>query len=147
MQQITVPTSQQGVKLIAFLQQQVPGVSARALKRALESNACRVNGRVERFASIPLASGDQIVFALNWQAPAREKAPATLYEDEWLLAIDKPAGWVCEDSARNHWVGSNFLVHRLDRETTGVLLLAKTQSMRDQLMQLFADRKMEKSFP
>jgi RluA family pseudouridine synthase len=145
-QQVVVSPAQQGVKLIAFLQQQVPGVSARALKRALESNACRVNGRVERFASVSLSSGDRIEFAQKWQPETRAQASKTLYEDEWLLAIDKPAGWVCEESSRNHWVGNYSLVHRLDRETTGVLLLAKTPAMRDQLMDLFANRKIEKFY-
>ena len=139
----TVPTHQQGVKLISFLQQQVAGVSARALKRALESNVCRLNGRIERFASVPLASGDQIEFSIDWQKTvAPTVTPTVLYEDDFLRIIDKPAGCVCD--------GTPFpgfhLVHRLDRETTGVLLLAKTESTRDGLMALFASRKVEKQY-
>jgi 23S rRNA pseudouridine1911/1915/1917 synthase len=88
-----------------------------------------------------------------------------IYEDEWMLAIDKPAGMVVHAgagvhsgtavNALLHRFGSLSsiagdlrpgLVHRLDRYTSGVLLVAKTDAAHQALAHLFASRRMRKSY-
>ena len=92
-----------------------------------------------------------------------------LYEDRAVLAIDKPRGWmlvpyswqktkwnlqaavVSSISAGDFWArsrGLKFLkfVHRLDAETTGILLFAKSQGAVESYSDLFEDRRMEKTY-
>ena len=126
-------------KLVSFLQDRVGG-SGKGIRRMLEANGCRVNGAVERFGSAWVKAGDVVEFLLG-----AEKAPghfAVLFENEAMQIINKPAGWVCSRSP----VPEYFLVHRLDKETTGALLLAKNAAFRDELMSLFKERRIEKEY-
>ena len=102
------------------------------------------------------------------ELPTGEKIPI-LYEDRSVLAIDKPRGWMLVPfswqktsrnlqaalsssiAARDFWArsrGLKFLrfVHRLDAETTGILLLAKSIGAVDSLGRLFESRQMEKRY-
>lgn len=98
-----------------------------------------------------------------------ENEPQVLYEDEYLLAIDKPSGMVVNrgfgatDTVQD-WLEANFqfsinmrsdsnfqemrngIVHRLDKETSGVLLIAKTQDAFCELQRQFKDREVEKVY-
>ncbi len=98
--------------------------------------------------------------------PLKEKmntAPAerlrTVYEDEWLLAVDKPAGLLAvpgkETDApsvlslmRNRLPGAEgpLVVHRLDMDTSGLMLIAKTADVHRRLQALFETRAMEKEY-
>jgi len=87
-----------------------------------------------------------------------------IYEDETMLAINKPSGMVVHPAPGN-WTGTFVnallyhcktlerhdilrpgIVHRLDKETTGVLLAAKTESMHRKLVELFATRQIRKIY-
>jgi len=92
--------------------------------------------------------------------------PKILFEDDYILAIDKPSGWVVNDSETSHnnltlqdWVAKNFkfqtsnsrelrsgIVHRLDKPTSGVILVAKTKEIYDFLQSQFADRVIAKTY-
>lgn len=92
--------------------------------------------------------------------------PQILFEDEYLLAINKSSGMVVNDSALaskgdtlQAWVGENFdfplahnkelrngVVHRLDKETSGVLLVAKNPEVFVELQRQFKDREVEKVY-
>lgn len=103
----------------------------------------RVNG-IPRHTDYPVQPGDEITVALDEEEPEypAEEGPLTvLYEDAWLLAVDKPAGMLIHPSrARNDGTLANFVagyyrktgqksafhpLTRLDRDTFGVVLLAK----------------------
>ncbi|MBI3508399.1 MAG: RluA family pseudouridine synthase [Chlamydiia bacterium] len=141
-------TSSQNI--IAFLQS-VGSIDAsgKFLRKVLEANLCRVNGRVERFGSTRLEKGDWVELAPEWQELAKV-APLQfpiLYEDALCQIVDKPAGWVCSDpSCRKTFGPKLFLVHRLDKDTTGALLLAKGLQAREELMALFAARQVDKEY-
>ena len=129
--------------LVSFIQKGVTvPCSGKALRRVLESNLCRVNGKIERFGSTRLQKGDRVELAPDWQdlLVSKELVFPTLYEDDQCLIVDKPAGWVCKDRK------GALLVHRLDKETTGALLFAKGRGARDALMELFANRTVEKEY-
>jgi RluA family pseudouridine synthase len=135
-------------RLIDFLSSmQETKISGKSLRKALSSNLCRVNGGIERFASTQLRKGDRVELSPLWK---KIKAPLDLkilYEDESLLLVDKPAGWICDPIHCLRTLGKDrFLIHRLDKETTGVLAIAKSVKVRDQLMAQFASRKVEKKY-
>lgn len=136
---LTVPASAHGETLLSFLRgnlKQYPSV--KAIKRAIDAKQCKINRRVETFSTHPVSASDEIEIRLELESV--EIKPVVLFEDESLIAYHKPPGRTSE-SFQEH-----FLVHRLDKDTSGVLLLAKTEGMRDALIDLFAKRQMEKIY-
>jgi len=130
-------------KLIAFLQEKVGG-TGKGLRRLLEQNSCKINGRIERFGSVWVDKGSIVEFV---ETKPVEASWAILFENEALKIVDKPAGWVCDDAHCRAMFGPGvFLVHRLDKDTTGALLLAKNRAVRDELMNLFAERLVQKEY-
>jgi 23S rRNA pseudouridine1911/1915/1917 synthase len=90
---------------------------------------------------------------------------AKLFEDEWLLVIDKPAGLVVHPGAgekqetvldifRYYYPQINAMsdqerpgiVHRLDKDTSGILILAKTEEAQEKMQELFQEREMRKTY-
>ncbi len=125
------------------------GCSGKKLRKVLEANLCRVNGRIERFGSKLLKRGDVVELAPNWKAALSAEKPSfqTHYEDEFLKIVEKPTGWVCDEaSAKAAFGPGHHLVHRLDKDTTGLLLIAKGAAMRDRLMELFEKREIAKTY-
>jgi 23S rRNA pseudouridine955/2504/2580 synthase len=142
-----VPSNQ---KLILFLQQQLdPAPSGKALRRVLEARLCRVNGIVERFGSSDVQKGSIVELSPSWESILSPHSSRfeILHEDDRLLVVDKPVGWVCSDEeCRKAFGVGKYLVHRLDKETTGALLIAKSSKARDALIHLFKERKVEKFY-
>ena len=120
--------------------------SQKQARRLIESGRCSVNGRIRTFASADVQRGDWIeVFPPGPQA-ARYPC-STLYEDGWLMVIDKPSGLLVEQQAIDAAVGKKtILVHRLDKETSGLLILAKNQEAAAVLEGMFRDRTVHKRY-
>lgn len=130
-------------QLAHFLQEKIGG-SGKGIRRLLEQNCCKVNGRVERFGSVWLEKGSVVEF---FPPAIQERNWKVLFENEWFQIVDKPPNWVCSESnCQKTFKSKLFLVHRLDKDTTGALLLAKSIPVRDELMALFAGREVEKEY-
>lgn len=140
-----------GSKLIAFLSAHLSGrYSARQLKQAIEQNRCRINGRTERFASTILGVGDRVSLDLEGFESKRASSWAIekeriLFEDEHLVAYDKAAGINCDSAEVREHLGLELL-HRLDRDTTGVLLLAKNPPAAAAMLLQFKQHQIEKTY-
>lgn len=129
-------------QLLEFLRDQFPEKPKHWAKALLTHRAVLVEDRVVTRYDAPLKRG-QIVRII------RSGAAALLYEDKDLLVVDKAAGLlsVATDQEKEHtayrlWTvfvrrstpnGRLFVVHRLDRDTSGVLLFAKSQAMKQAL--------------
>lgn len=133
-------------KLISFLQTALEGYSGKFLRKVLEANCCKVNGQVERFGSRSLFRGDFLELAPHWKSIETQKSFELLYEDEFFTIVNKPAGWVCDSKSLSGNMKHLFLVHRLDKQTTGALILAKSPKIRDQFFELFEKREIEKTY-
>ena len=152
-----------GQRLDNFLLRLFKGVPKTHVYRVIRSGEVRVNkGRAA--ADTRLALGDDVRLppvrvaqrASTVPAPAREFA--VLLEDEHLLAIDKPAGVAVHggsgvaygviEQLRQARPEARFLelVHRLDRETSGILLLAKKRSALTALQAQFRERETDKVY-
>src|SRR5262245_60792865 len=120
------------------------------VRRLLEANLCRVNGRVERFGSVRLSRGDIVELSPAWKSVATPTiAPEfkMLFENGDLILVDKPTQWVCSPENCRRTFGPHLtLVHRLDKDTTGVLVLAKTPKALLELTAQFAKREAEKDY-
>lgn len=146
---ITVDSEQGGQRLDNFLLAQLKGVPRSRIYRMMRTGEVRVNkGRAK--ASYRIEAGDTIRLPPVRQAePTPTKVPARLiaaleqailYEDERLIVLNKPAGiavhggsgldWGVIEALRASTVPRHYLelVHRLDRETSGCLMLAKRRS-------------------
>jgi 23S rRNA pseudouridine955/2504/2580 synthase len=162
---VTVDEGSAGQRLDNFLLRELKGVPKTHVYRIIRSGEVRVNkGRAA--ADTRLAPGDAVrlpplrlpepVAAASPAAPAREFP--VLLEDEHLLAIDKPAGVAVHggsgvsfgviEQLRRARPDARFLelVHRLDRETSGVLLLAKKRSALTRLQDQFRSRETGKTY-
>jgi len=155
-----------GTRLTSYLRRKIgEGASLAAVKRGLEKGLCTINGRIETFGSYKICSGDKVSYkGALYAEPSttvRIESKAILYEDESLLIYDKPSGIPTEhtrDSARPSMYtalmsyltqmegGMVHLVHRLDRDTSGVLLLAKDSDTAEALGELFRERAIHKEY-
>ena len=135
-------TAQREGKLSSFLRHDLK-LSATLVNRLKWKEAFLVNGIPQR-TNFPVKSGDVITVRLDEEAPeypAQDGALSIVYEDEWLLAVDKPSGMLIHPSrAKNEGTLANFVagyyqktgqcaafhpLTRLDRDTFGVVLVAK----------------------
>ena len=137
-------------KLVSFLQQRLtPSPSRKALRRVLEARLCRINGIVERFGSKDVQKGAVVELSTTWESilfPHSSKLEV-LYEEERFLVVNKPVGWVCNEGECHKAFGpKKYLVHRLDKETSGVLLIAKSICARDEFMTLFKEKDVKKTY-
>ena len=130
------------IKLLDFLHDHFPDTSLRKLKKGIEHQGCKVNGKIEIIASRPLKPGDEVEFHFPESDIPLFTSDAILYEDNDLLAYNKQPGLTCEDK--------NFtplmLIHRLDKDTSGILLLAKREGVRKAMIELFREKKVKKSY-
>jgi len=146
---VTVDEEAAGQRIDNFLLRMLKGVPKSHIYRIVRSGEVRLNkGRVEPDARV--ATGDvlripPIRLACARQSPRRAAVtrpfkPPILFEDDWLISIDKPAGLAVHggsgialgliEQLRASRPEARFLelVHRLDRETSGVLLVAKKRT-------------------
>lgn len=157
MRRITVDEGSAGQRLDNFLLRELKGVPKTHVYRVIRSGEVRIN-RGRAAADTRLALGDEVRLPPVRTAepkdatavPAREFA--VLHEDEQLLAIDKPAGVAVHggsgvsfgviEQLRRSRPDARFLelVHRLDKETSGVLLLAKKRGALTALQDQFRER-------
>ncbi len=163
---LTVDEDSAGQRLDNFLMRHLKGVPKTHVYRIIRSGEVRVNkGRAsaeQRVEAGDLVRLPPVRVSAQVQAKAEAPAPArefpVLMEDEALMAIDKPAGvavhggsgvsfGVIEQLRRARPGLANLeLVHRLDRETSGVLLVAKKRSALKNLQDQFRDRETGKTY-
>lgn len=128
--------------------------------KALRTKKIKVNGKKED-PSYRLQVGDQVRSFVLEESSRPKKSIAVIYEDENLIAVNKPAGVLSldvtgktkdtmadrvTDYLKSHGGGIAYPVHRIDFNTCGILLFAKTEKVRDGLMALIKERKISKSY-
>jgi 23S rRNA pseudouridine1911/1915/1917 synthase len=157
-----------GSRLDAYLASQIDGWSRARLQRLIENEDVLVNGKSSK-PSYKLREHDEVEVELI--APAAdsfvpEDIPIEIvYEDDTLVVVNKPAGLVVHPAAGTpsgtlaNALAYHFqnlpgggtgvrpgLVHRLDRDTSGLLVVAKTESALENLSDQFRDRTVYKSY-
>lgn len=138
------------------------------MRRAIDAGLVRVDDAACK-ASLRLRSGAQVLInqiAPPREGPAPQNIPLTiLYEDQAIIVVDKPAGMIVHP-AKGHWEGTlasalahHFgklstrggptrpgIVHRLDRDTSGVIVVAKNDQAHDSLAAQFKSRAVQKEY-
>jgi 23S rRNA pseudouridine955/2504/2580 synthase len=158
-------------KLNLWMRKNYPGLSMTHLQKLCRIGEIRINGGRAKYNSA-LAAGDEVKlppsiteYASRRAAPAYSDdqkealSRAVIFESDEAIAIDKPAGLASQggskvraaadsllNAARPLLAGSARLVHRIDKETSGVLLFAKTLDAARRYADLFSKRKAKKTY-
>lgn len=148
---LAVPGSQHGQSLHEFLVRRM-GLSGRKAKALLDDRQVFVNGRRVWMARHPLAAGDRVE-VIRPAAPeraARDEGIPVLWEDDDYVIVNKPVGLLAEGrdgvEGRAAAQGRLWAVHRLDRDTTGCLLLTRRPEGRDAMIPVFVARTVDKLY-
>ena len=163
---VRIDAEQAGQRIDNFLRRELPGLPRSRLYRMLRKGEVRVNGGRVR-AEYRLEDGDEVripparlASGPGEAAPGKIAAVANqiIFEDKRLLVINKPSGLAVHGgSGVSHGIIELLrtarpelrdlsLVHRLDRETSGCLVLAKRRSALRELHALFRDGSVEKNY-
>ena len=157
-----------GERLDVFVARRMSALTRSRVQRLIEQGQVRVQGERAR-ASVRLAEGQAVTVDVPAPEPSEAQAEAipldVLYEDGDLLAINKPAGMTVHPSpghATSTLVNAILahspdlsgiggvmrpgIVHRLDRDTSGVILVAKNDAAHNALARQLKDRKVEKVY-
>jgi 23S rRNA pseudouridine1911/1915/1917 synthase len=135
------------------------GLSRRDAREALKLGGIQVNRRRVRVAGRTPPPGSEIRVAVDDSlGEPPDFSPVVLFEDDWLLALYKPPGITTQGTlvsdrhdffalARRHFSeGRLYLVHRLDRGTSGAMLMAKTQEAAGELGNAFRGHGVKKTY-
>lgn len=163
---IRISPDQAGVRLDAYLASHIEGWSRARLQRLIENEDVLVNGKAAK-PSYKLRAQDEIeveLIAPDTDTFSPEDIPLDIvYEDETLVVVNKPAGLVVHPAAGTpsgtlaNALAYHFqslpdsgvrpgIVHRLDRDTSGLLVVAKTDAALENLSDQFRDRTVFKSY-
>ena len=156
-----------GVRLDNALVNLVDEFSRSYLQQLIERGAAIVNGLVVLKPSTKVKAGDKLKITLYATPQSQAFKPEVVdfevvFEDEYLLVINKPAGLVVHPAPGN-WTGTLLngllhrfpssqllpragIVHRLDKDTSGLMVVARTRLVMDALVKKIADRDVHRQY-
>ncbi len=166
----TVAGSQAGARLDRWLAEALPSQSRSRLQALIAEGRVTVDGRTVSEPSRKVKDGEHITLAVPEATPARPQAEAiplvVVYEDADLIVVDKPAGMVVHPApgsssatlvnALLHHCGASLsgiggekrpgIVHRLDKDTSGLIVAAKTDAAHRALAAQFAGHTITRAY-
>jgi 23S rRNA pseudouridine1911/1915/1917 synthase len=167
LRRLAVGTDLHGQRLDRALAALVPEFSRSYLRQLIDDGAVQLNGASVVKPAQKVRAGDGLTIELRptpmSQAFIAQAIPLqVVYEDEHLLVIDKPAGLVVHPAAGN-WSGTLLnallarderaaalpragIVHRLDKDTSGLMVVARTRAAMDALIQRIAARQVRREY-
>jgi 23S rRNA pseudouridine1911/1915/1917 synthase len=164
-----VPPEWAGLRLDRALVDLVPELGRKEIQERIRAGEAQVDGLPVTKPSLALAPGAEVIFAWEDTAPI-ERAPLALevlLETPDYCVVDKPAGVLCHpnrqstqrDAAVSDWLLERCpqapvlqgedrpgIVHRLDAQTSGCLVVAKTEAAAESLVRQFRERTVEKTY-
>ena len=164
-QSLSVDSETAGLRLDACLAEQMPEISRSRWQKMIDDGLVKVNGSSYR-ANRKLRIGDVVTWDVPEDKP-EEMVPeqislSILHEDDAILVLNKPPGLVVHPAAGNETgtlvnallhhdpvfrtLERSGIVHRLDKDTSGVLVVAKSQVAMTELQRQFKSRETEKEY-
>jgi 23S rRNA pseudouridine1911/1915/1917 synthase len=169
--QATIAPAADGWRLDRALADAVPTLSRERLKVLIASGAvARETGELARDAAKRAGAGERFTVTVPLPTPAHNEAQdiplVVAFEDEHLIVVDKPAGLVVHPAAGNldgtlvnallHHCGGSLsgiggvarpgIVHRIDKDTSGLMVAAKTDRAHEGLARQFADHSIDRRY-
>jgi 23S rRNA pseudouridine1911/1915/1917 synthase len=167
LRQVLVPAPQHGERLDRVLAGLLPEFSRNFLQQLVADGAVAVNGRPSVRQAHRVKAGDALSIELRPTPQSQSFRPEAMplvvpYEDEHLLVVDKPAGLVVHPAPGN-WSGTLLngllardaragelpragIVHRLDKDTSGLMVVARSRAAMDALVKLIAAREVTRQY-
>jgi len=167
---ITLRITEKTKRLDVWLAAQLPNLTRSRISELIRQGHIRLNQKTTKPAQ-PLSAGDTVSVYIPEPQPLQKPAPENipldiLYEDEHITAINKPPGLIVHPGAGNHHgtlvsallhhyqnqlstIGGVLrpgIVHRLDKDTSGILLIARNDAAHQVLARLFHTRRVEKHY-
>lgn len=165
---LVVPDDSDGLRLDRFLVSILPGQSRSQIQRLIKEGRVQLGGRPAK-ANLAVKAGQEVRVDIPPPldpTPRGEELPLTVvYQDHDLVVIDKPAGMVVHPAAGHEGgtlvnallhhvtdlsgIGGEKrpgIVHRLDRGTSGLMVVAKHDAAHAELARQFQDREVEKTY-
>lgn len=167
---VTITTAQEGGRLDRALAELAPDLSRSRLKSLIESGQISRDGKAVTQPSTKVSAGQTFAIVIAEPRPAEPEgqdiALDILFEDEEIVVLNKPAGLVVHPGPGNpdrtlvnaliahcgaslKGIGGVLrpgIVHRLDKDTSGVMVTAKTQNAHQNLVRQFAERRVERAY-
>ena len=167
--ELIASASDSGARLDRFIAAQCPELSRTRVQELIASGVVQIDGSAASKGSHHLHGGEKITLEITERPPIRAEAESipldVLYEDDDVIAINKPAGMTVHAGAGaisgtlvNALLGRGQslsqsgdplrpgIVHRLDKETSGVILVAKNDAAHAKLGEAFRQRKVKKTY-
>lgn len=164
---VKVKPEESGIRIDRFLADKFKDLSRSFIKKLIEEGKIKVNGRAIE-PSYKVKAEDEIEIeelSKPQRAPQPQDIPLKIiYEDDDILIVDKPAGMAvhpapgCEDNTVVNALLSRYrelpslsperpgIIHRLDKDTSGLMIIAKSPLAFNKLAKDFAERKIEKRY-
>jgi 23S rRNA pseudouridine1911/1915/1917 synthase len=164
---LSVSAGQHGERLDKALVDAAPEFSRNHLQQLIEAGRVTVNSQVARKASHKVKAGEELVIELRPTPQSQAFTPQAMpldvvFEDAHILVINKPAGLVVHPAPGN-WSGTLLngllaydtaittvpragIVHRLDKDTSGLMVVAKSRLVMDALVQAIAARDVSRQY-
>ncbi len=159
---LVVSKAENGMRIDLFIAQRSGEISKTQVRKILDHGALSINGRRERFANRTLQPGDKVTYFIDSGVLTSKKkmdfgdaASQILREDGSLIIVNKPAGMPSQptkdaklqDASKFFGRGKTIWpCHRLDKETSGILVLAKSRAVSQSVMDLFRTREVRKEY-
>jgi len=159
----TCLTVVENTELLKFLLAQMPHKGRNYMKSLLAHRQISVDGEVTTLFNYALVIGQKVV--IHWTKAFDRTQPRglkVLFEDDYLIVIEKPAGMLSIATAQekeltaynilsDHIKARNpknriFVVHRLDRETSGVMMFAKSEEIKRSIQDIWKEIVLERSY-
>ncbi len=132
-------------ELLRYMKATLKNIPGGKVKSFLEHRQVSVDGVITTKFNYPLKAGSVVKISMS-QGADKRAGINVIYEDEWIVAINKPAGLLTvateTEKIRTAYAllresrrGNVYVVHRLDRDTSGVLIFAKTEDVRQSLQE------------
>lgn len=168
--EVRIAAEEAGARLDRVLALRLPGLSRSRLKGLIEAGAVTAGGATIGEASFRVKPGQTFAIEIPSLEPAEPEAQEialdVVFEDAAVIVVDKPAGLVVHPAPGNPdrtlvnallahcgpqltgigGVGRPGIVHRLDKDTSGLMVVAKTQAAQDSLTRQFAARSVERRY-
>ena len=155
-----VPPEYAGLRLDRFLQQRMPRLTRTRAQVIIRACAFRADGTRRRPSDIMRAHDVVFLVRERFDEPKTPQTFGTVYEDDAMLVVDKPAGLPMHPTATYHkntlsyllgqrYAGADFvprIAHRLDRETSGLVLCGKTPAVERKLKRAFELHAIRKTY-
>ena len=153
---LTAGPDDAGLRLDAFLAASGAASSRAAAQRLIERGEVTVDGEA-RSKNHRIDEGARVVVQARDQAEPRQDADSVsfgvVHEDEHLLVVDKPAGVVTHPAPGHHGLtlaevlpAGTRIVHRLDKDTSGLLIVARSDEARDALQAMMKAREITREY-